>query len=120
VLSELTEAVIITDLHFHIRSWNAAAERLYGWTETEALGRHVLDVLHWVAEEGTLATGWESLELLGRWNGDARQVARDGSVVDVLSTTTMLRDEGGEAVGIVSVIRRNPETAAESVAPMPA
>jgi diguanylate cyclase (GGDEF)-like protein/PAS domain S-box-containing protein len=105
VLSEVTEAVIITDLHFHVRSWNAAAERLYGWAEQEVLGRHVLDILHWVGDEGEFAAAWESLELKGRWNGEGRQSTRDGSVVSVLATTTLLRDEAGAPVGIVSVNR---------------
>lgn len=38
ILGDLADAVIITDLHFHIRSWNAAAERLYGWREGEGAG----------------------------------------------------------------------------------
>lgn len=105
VLSDLTDAVIITDLHFHLRSWNKAAERLYGWREAEVIGRHVLDVIQWVGDEGALATTWENLEVKGRWKGHSRQVARDGSVIDVLASTTLLRDDTGDPVLIVSVNR---------------
>jgi diguanylate cyclase (GGDEF)-like protein/PAS domain S-box-containing protein len=105
VLADVTDAVIVTDLHFHIRSWNSAAERIYGWTEEAVLGRHVLDVLQWVGDEGQLEQAWEHLERTGRWNGAGLQMTRDGSTVDILGTTTVLRDDGGDAVAVVSVNR---------------
>ncbi|MGK2947704.1 MAG: EAL domain-containing protein [Acidimicrobiales bacterium] len=105
VLGDLSDAVIITDLHFHIRSWNQAAERLYGWTEEDVCGRHLLDVLPWVRGSELIPELWERLEQTGRWHGESTQVARDGSSVEVLSTTTLIRDGHGEPVAIVSVNR---------------
>ena len=105
VLSEVADAVIITDLHFHVRSWNTAAERLYGWREPEVVGRHVLDVLQWVDDEGALAATWEDLEVNGRWRGESNQITRDGSTIKVLTSTTLLRDDDDAPVLIVSVNR---------------
>ncbi|MGK2928061.1 MAG: EAL domain-containing protein [Acidimicrobiales bacterium] len=103
VHSELSDAVIVTDLHFHVRSWNGAAERLYGWTEQEAVGRHVLDIFDWEGNE--LSTAARNLEITGRWHAQGRQRTRDGSLVEVRSSMTMMHDESGEAVGVVSVNR---------------
>ena len=111
VLGDLTDAVIITDLHFHVRSWNQAAERLYGWQAHEVLGRHILDVLQWVGDNGLLAAAWASLETKVRWHGEGRQITRDGSVIAVLATTTLVRDDSGEPIGIVSVNRPAPTAA---------
>ncbi|CAN5455847.1 hypothetical protein BH10ACT3_BH10ACT3_17910 [soil metagenome] len=108
VLSDVTDAVIITDLHFHLHSWNKAAERLYGWREEEVLGRHVLDVLRWADDEGALEEIWGRLDVSGRWKGQSRQVTRDGSVISVLATTTMVLDETDEPFLIVSVNRPAP------------
>ncbi len=105
VLGDLSDSIIITDLHFHIRSWNAAAERLYGWRADEVRGRHVLDVLHWVGDSEQVPQMWEHLEHTGRWHGESTQLARDGSLVEVLSSTTLIRNEAGDPVGIVSVNR---------------
>jgi PAS domain S-box-containing protein len=105
VFSDLSDAVIVTDLNAHIRSWNDAAERLYGWAEHEVLGRHLVDVLPWLPGERALEAAWLSLENDGRWHGEGHQTARDGSLVSVLVTTTLVRDERGEPLGIVSVNR---------------
>lgn len=105
VLSEVTDAVIITDLHFHLRSWNTAAERLYGWREDEVVGRHMLDVVHFGGDGGALAATWDDLEANGRWRGESEHITRDGSTIDVLTSTTLVRDDDGAPVLIVSVNR---------------
>jgi len=105
VLADVADAVIVTDLHFHIRSWNSAAERIYGWAEEAVLGRHVLDVLHGAGDEGQLIQAWEQLEQTGRWHGSSLHRTRDGTTVDILATMTVLRDDAGEPIGVVSVNR---------------
>ncbi len=109
VLSEVSDAVIVTDLHLHVRSWNHAAERLYGWTEEEVLGRHMFDVVPFAEDSEELRSALLTLEEQGRWFGYARQVARDGSIVVVSVSTTLLRDLGGEPVLVVSVNRPTSE-----------
>jgi two-component system sensor kinase FixL len=34
-------AIVTCDPAFIVTSWNPAAERLFGWTRAEALGRHI-------------------------------------------------------------------------------
>jgi PAS domain S-box-containing protein len=105
VFSEVSDAVIVTDLHLHIRSWNASAERIYGWAEHEVLGRHILDVVPWGGDDAELVSKWQILEAEGRWHGEGHQTTRDGSTVTVFASTTLIRDESGEPTGIVSVNR---------------
>jgi PAS domain S-box-containing protein len=109
VVSELTESVIITDLHFHVRSLNKAAERLYGWREQEVLGRHVLDVLQVSVDDSVLTAILDDLKATGQWKSEGRHVTRDGSVISVRANTTLVYGDSGEPVLIVSVIR--PHTA---------
>ncbi len=111
VLSEVTDAVIITDLHFHLRSWNKAAERLYGWREEEVVGRHMLDVVHHGSDKGELSATWNDLEANARWRGQSQHITRDGSMVEVLTSTTLVRDDDGGPVLIVSVNRPVPPEA---------
>jgi len=108
VVSELSDAVIVTDLHFHIRSWNHAAERLYGWSEHEVTGRHILDVVKQAQGADDLSDAWRDLEATDRWFGETQHCTRTGSVVTVYSSATVVRDESGTAIGVVSVNRSVP------------
>lgn len=114
VLSEVSDAVIITDLHFHIRSWNAAAERLYGWTQREVLGRHIVDILQWDGDDGTLAKIFENLEAAGRWKGERWHVTRDGSKVCVRACSTLVRGASNQPLFIVSVSRPTSTSTADA------
>ena len=106
VLSEVADAVIVTDPHLHVRSWNEGAERLYGWAEDEVLGRNLFDVVPHAEGNEPLSAAMRALEEKGRWFGEGQHIARDGSIVTVSASTTLLRDELGEPMALVSVNRR--------------
>jgi diguanylate cyclase (GGDEF)-like protein/PAS domain S-box-containing protein len=104
VATEVSDAVVVTDMNLYIRSWNRAAERLYGWTEHEVVGRHIHDILQ-TADDGDHAETRKSLEETGRWHGKWYDATRDGNEVHVCGSITLARDESGVPIGIVSVIR---------------
>ena len=64
LVDALTDAVIVADPSGAIRFWNPAAERLFGFTEAEALGNS-LDLIvperfrerHWAGYKRTMTTG---------------------------------------------------------------
>ncbi|HET9075048.1 MAG TPA: EAL domain-containing protein [Solirubrobacteraceae bacterium] len=75
LLDQADVAVQTVDVHGGILSWNAAAERLFGWTAPEAVGRPVQAVLgeqiaHAVAAAAHAGT-WTGDVLLHRLNGAA-------------------------------------------------
>ncbi|MCU1455885.1 MAG: two-component sensor histidine kinase [Acidimicrobiales bacterium] len=98
-------AVIVASPDFSIQSFNPAAESLYGWSEDEVVGQSVLDVIPWAGDPGRVADAAEELRRDGRWHGHAPQVRRDGSVVVVDASVTLLRDLTGQVVGIIAVNR---------------
>jgi PAS domain S-box-containing protein len=111
VFSDVSDAVIVTDPDLHVRSWNDAAERLYGWAEHEVLGRHISDIVPFIEQDGDPGAALRGLEATGRWYGEGQQRARDGSLVNVRASTTMINDDAGEPALVVSVNRPAPPAA---------
>jgi PAS domain S-box-containing protein len=98
------EAVIGTDIEFRVRSWNKAAERIYGWTAEEMFGRDTIDVLHTVMSDNmTAAEGRHKLLEVGYWHGELLHHHRDGTPLIVLASISLIRDENGQAIGVVAV-----------------
>lgn len=100
----VNDAVITTDLEFRIRSWNRAAETIYGWSASEILGKSVQEVLHtyYPSEEARQQTR-EELFQRGYGSGEVLQHRKDGTPLYILYSVTLLKDQQGAPYGIVAV-----------------
>jgi PAS domain S-box-containing protein len=103
LLNAVEQAVIATDLAGVVTYWNRGAERLYGWSAEEALGRNILELN--IPSEG-LPQAKEIMDCLraGRiWSGDVILRHRNGQTFPVHVTDSPVRDESGEMIGIVGI-----------------
>lgn len=103
LLDTLGQAVIATDLDGVIRYWNAAAERLYGWTAVEVAGRNIVDVTVPQMSQEMAADVMTALRAGESWSGGFAVQRRDGSVFSALVTDAGVHAEDGALVGIVGV-----------------
>lgn len=105
LLDQVSDAIIATDMELRITAWNLAAERIYGWSEAEAKGRKIDDLLRtrWVGEapERAQATLMET----GCWKGEVRQRSRDGAPLTVEAAVSWILDADGKRIGGVTVNR---------------
>lgn len=98
------EAVIATDASGTVLFWNDRAERLYGWTAPEVLGRNIVDVL---ATRGNADDGARMLEEFRRGrmvDGEFIAQRRDGSPIMIHVRNLPVRD-GSEVVGVIGASR---------------
>ena len=100
----VTDAVIATDLNFHVQSWNRAAERLYGWHKEDVLGRRVDEILgtQFTSDEDAKAVEQDFLKR-GYWTNEVTQYHRDGTPISILSSVVLFKDEQQRPLGVVAV-----------------
>ena len=89
------DAILIRDMQGTIRYWNRGAERMYGWTRAEALGRVSHELLR-TRFPVPLSRFEADLVSSGSWEGELVNVGRDGAQVVVASRWIVDRDERGE------------------------
>lgn len=105
LLDALSDAVILTDMQTVIRSWNRAAEEIYGWQAEEVIGRSVGQVLHTRFTSGGGEEVVASLIANGRWNAEVEQQRKDGARIPILTSVSLLTDAEGNPSGMVAVNR---------------
>jgi len=88
------DAILVRDLNDRVLYWNKSAERLYGWTAAEALGRDAAELLY-EGESLALKRAREQVLERGDWLGELEQVTRDGKPITVQSRWTLVRDQSG-------------------------
>ena len=95
------DAIIVRDAQARITGWNHGAERLYGWTREEALGR----VIHSLLQTKFPKSVDEILADMhrnGYWEGELIQTRKDGARSVVLSRWTPEWDaKNGQLVSIL-------------------
>src|SRR5882762_7529845 len=94
------DTVFVRDMNDVITYWNRGAERLYGWSSEQAIGK----VTHQLTQTVFPAPLAEiNVELLrtGRWEGELIHTKRDGAQVVVASRWALQRDARGNAIAIL-------------------
>jgi PAS domain S-box-containing protein len=106
ILEQLYDAVIVADLDGRIIDWNPAAERIFGYTKEEMLGR-TTGCLYRNEDQArrlTLVMD-EHMKRGRRWMGESDNRRKDGSHVRIEAVVFRLHDERGEAVSTIAVGR---------------
>jgi PAS domain S-box-containing protein len=107
LLENLHDAVIGLDADVRITSWNASAERIYGWPREEVIGYRIEDVLPAAFVDGSShADVVRRANSVGPVTVEVRRQNRAGAWVDVESTLVPLR-ASGEAIGGYVVVSRD-------------
>ena len=109
VVEALGDAVVICDRDGVIRFWNVAAERLFGFTKTDALGKS-LDLIiperlrqrHWAGYDKAMASG-ETRP--GRDLLRVPAIHKDGRRLSIAFTVSLLFGPEGKVTGVAAVIR---------------
>jgi diguanylate cyclase (GGDEF)-like protein/PAS domain S-box-containing protein len=101
-LEHVGAAVCAVDATGSITAFNPAAERMFGWPESEVLGRSPADLLSAEPPE-RIARAREAVLRDGRHASAWRLRRRDGSLFDGHIHTVVVRDDQGAPTGMVAV-----------------
>jgi PAS domain S-box-containing protein len=96
-------AIIALDLDGNVRSWNNAAERIFGWTESEVIGRRIQ-----IIPDDEWDGFYNSLDITrqaGMFTGfETTRMRKDNSLIEVSVSAAPLVDGRGNISGSVVVI----------------
>jgi PAS domain S-box-containing protein len=105
IVESSTDAIIGKDLDGIITSWNAGAERLYGYSVAEAVGRDAAvlfppDRRDHEADLLARAVRGERIDQL-----EVQNLTKDGTPVTVSLTSSLIADAGGSPLGVACIVR---------------
>ena len=102
ILQQINESVISMDLAGFITGWNTSAERLFGYSAEEAIGRNVLFLY---ADENEEDTSFEDVFLdRGGREMEVRRRKKNGEVFWASLQLSLLKDETGQPNGLIGFL----------------
>ena len=102
LLDQAQDAILVRDLNQNILFWNKGAERLYGWTSDEVIGKSAVELLY-KERSAQVEAARQVVRQHGEWIGELHQTRRDGSEVFVESRWTLVRDDNGAPTSILVI-----------------
>jgi two-component system, chemotaxis family, CheB/CheR fusion protein len=107
VVRDASDAITMQDLDGRILAWNPAAEKLYGFQETEALGMNISKLIPAgrKTEELAIVKQLGQAEVLKPYA--TKRLAKDGRIIDVWLTATALVNEDGRIYAVATTQRVN-------------
>ncbi len=105
VVESTDDAIITKDLEGVITAWNAAAERIFGYTAAEAIGRSIRMLIpaELQGEEDLVLGKIRAGEKLDHY--ETVRMRKDGRRISISLTVSPLRNERGEVVGASKIAR---------------
>jgi len=101
LLDKAQDAIVVRDLDHRILYWNRSAERLYGWSAAEVMGRGVDELLY--RDTAPFQAALKETLDGGEWMGELLQFTRDDKTVAVESRWTLVRDDEGAPRSILTI-----------------
>ena len=100
MLDLASDALIIRELDGTINYWNQGAERMYGFSKQEALGKATQNLFHTISPQ-PLAAISAQLEQQDYWEGELIHTTNHNTKITVFSRWTLQRDEQGNPKAIL-------------------
>ena len=103
ILDQINDSVITMDLAGFITQWNKGAERLFGYTEKEAVGNNILFLYADEEEDGDPQLEDTFLEHGGR-EMEVRRRRKSGEIFWASLSLSLIRDANGEPSGLIGYL----------------
>ncbi|HEU4433814.1 MAG TPA: PAS domain S-box protein [Pyrinomonadaceae bacterium] len=105
IVESSNDAIIGKSLEGIIQSWNAAAERLFGYTAEQALGRHISFVIpsERIDEEDRIVAKLKAGQRIEQY--ETERIRSDGQRIIVSLTISPIKDDSGNVIGASKIVR---------------
>ena len=105
IIDSADDAIVSKDLDGVIMSWNPAAERMFGWTAAETVGRHITLIIpdDRRTEEDHILGSIHRGERVDHF--ETERMRKDGQRIEVSITVSPVKDGSGRIVGASKIAR---------------
>lgn len=105
IVESSNDAIIGKSLDGIIQSWNAGAERLFGYTAEQAVGQHISLVIpaNRLDEEEQIIANLKAGKRIEQY--ETERIRRDGQSILVSLTISPIKDDSGKVIGASKIVR---------------
>ncbi len=104
-LHDSSDAITVQDFAGNIKMWNKGAERIYGWSQAQALMMKINQIVPPYKQEEAVSFIRDISQDKELESFETRRLTADGRILDVWITATAIRDEAGKPTAVATTER---------------
>ncbi|MGZ5198188.1 MAG: sensor domain-containing protein [Telluria sp.] len=101
LLDKAHDSISVSGIDLRITYWNQGAERLFGWTAAEVIGKTKGELL--MLDKEDLERAYHEVLRNGEWRGEIAKRRKDGRRVTVESHLTLVRGDDGQPQSVLEI-----------------
>ncbi|SDH20811.1 hybrid sensor histidine kinase/response regulator [Pelagibacterium luteolum] len=101
LVNKAQDAIVVRDLDHKVLLWNPSAERMYGWSADEVIGRKVTEL--GINKSSVFVEAHETVCREGSWSGELVQTSRDGRTLEVEARWTLVEGTDGQSGRVLAI-----------------
>ena len=103
LLDKAQDAIIVCNMKRSIIYWNQGAERIYGWSAAEVMGKDIRELLFHGDIPPEAKEAAKHMDKGDEWIGELPEFTKDGRTVIVQVRVTLIRDERGHKKSLLII-----------------
>ncbi len=109
VIRQISDGIVVTDLRGVIQYSNKAVQDISGYSLSELVGQRMSLFKSGYHDADFYASLWDQLLAGNTWQGEIKNISKDGKIFDISNSITPVRNADGEITNYVSVWRDRTE-----------
>ena len=102
-INQANDAIYTVDANNNIKSWNRGAEKLYGFSSEEAIGKNSCELLQTDVTPEEMKNAYGEVAEKNYWSGEIKRKTKSGKDICVYNSATAMRDKEGTITGYIAV-----------------
>jgi len=102
-VDQSNDSIYILNEHFKITGWNRGAEKLYGYSREEAMGKVANELLQTDFTPAELAAAVKMIDETGNWDGEFKRKTKAGEEIYVRASLSKMTDDDDLSTGYIGV-----------------
>ncbi len=103
ILDQVRSAVVATDMSGQVTFWNHHAEEVFGWSAVEVVGEPLDEILIPATSVAEAEAIMRTITETGHWSGEYTANRKDGSIVPLYVSDTLISDDFGVPMAVVGI-----------------
>ncbi|SDU20449.1 PAS/PAC sensor hybrid histidine kinase [Verrucomicrobium sp. GAS474] len=101
LIDKARDAILVRSLEGEVLFWNHGAERMYGWSRQEAMGKKITELLY--RDSAAFEDATALVIGRGEWSGEMTQYTKEGKCLTIEASWSLLRDKEGNPKSVLAI-----------------